>query len=84
MKITIEISPGELLDRIAILHVKQHRITDAVKLKNIEAEVTMHLGAMAPLGRPGTAEEVAEAIIWLLADESSYVTGTILDVTGGR
>jgi NAD(P)-dependent dehydrogenase (short-subunit alcohol dehydrogenase family) len=42
------------------------------------------IGATTPLGRPGTPEEVAEAIIWLLGDESSYVTGAILDVTGGR
>jgi NAD(P)-dependent dehydrogenase (short-subunit alcohol dehydrogenase family) len=37
-----------------------------------------------PVKRGGTAEEVAHAILWLLSDESSYVTGTILDVTGGR
>lgn len=42
------------------------------------------LGAMAPLGRPGQPTEVAEAIIWLLDDASSYVTGAILDVAGGR
>lgn len=37
-----------------------------------------------PLGRPGRADEVAAAIIWLLGDESPYTTGAILDVTGGR
>ncbi|MGU3494039.1 SDR family oxidoreductase [Xanthobacteraceae bacterium A53D] len=42
------------------------------------------LGATAPLGRAGTAEEVAQAIVWLLSDEASYVTGALLDVTGGR
>jgi NAD(P)-dependent dehydrogenase (short-subunit alcohol dehydrogenase family) len=34
--------------------------------------------------RGGTAEEVAEAILWLASEQSSYVTGTLLDVTGGR
>src|SRR4029079_5764837 len=42
------------------------------------------LGANTPIGRPGSAEEVAEAIVWLLSDQASYVSGAILDVTGGR
>ena len=42
------------------------------------------LGASAPLGRPGTAEEVAAAAIWLIGDAASYVTGALLDVAGGR
>ena len=42
------------------------------------------LGAQTPLGRPGTAEEVAQAIVWLLSDAASYVQGALLDVTGGR
>ncbi len=37
-----------------------------------------------PLRRPGTAQEVANAILWLVSDEASYCTGTILDVAGGR
>jgi NAD(P)-dependent dehydrogenase (short-subunit alcohol dehydrogenase family) len=42
------------------------------------------IGATAPLGRPGEAEEVARTILWLLSDEASYLTGAIVDVTGGR
>jgi NAD(P)-dependent dehydrogenase (short-subunit alcohol dehydrogenase family) len=37
-----------------------------------------------PMKRGGQPEEVAAAIIWLLSSEASYITGTILDVTGGR
>jgi NAD(P)-dependent dehydrogenase (short-subunit alcohol dehydrogenase family) len=37
-----------------------------------------------PMLRGGQPEEVAKAILWLLSDEASYSTGSILDVTGGR
>lgn len=37
-----------------------------------------------PMKRGGQAEEVAQAILWLLSDESSYTTGTLVDVAGGR
>ncbi|MEO0317160.1 MAG: hypothetical protein RL404_837 [Pseudomonadota bacterium] len=40
--------------------------------------------AGVPMQRGGTAAEVAEAIMWLASEQSSYVTGTLLDVTGGR
>ncbi len=40
-------------------------------------------GPSMPIGRAGTAEEVAQAIVWLLSDAASYVTGTFIDVTGG-
>jgi NAD(P)-dependent dehydrogenase (short-subunit alcohol dehydrogenase family) len=36
------------------------------------------------MGRPGTPDEVAEAIVWMLSDAASYVTGAVLDVSGGR
>ncbi|MEV0248353.1 SDR family oxidoreductase [Nocardia sp. NPDC050712] len=37
-----------------------------------------------PMGRGGRPEEVAEAIVWLLSEQASYVTGTFIDVAGGR
>jgi NAD(P)-dependent dehydrogenase (short-subunit alcohol dehydrogenase family) len=37
-----------------------------------------------PMGRAGEPEEVAAAIVWLLTAQASFVTGAILDVTGGR
>ncbi|MEW6121220.1 MAG: SDR family oxidoreductase [Pseudomonadota bacterium] len=42
------------------------------------------LGATTPMGRAGRPEEVAEAIVWLLSDAASYVTGTFLEMSGGR
>lgn len=37
-----------------------------------------------PMQRPGTAEEVAAGVVWLLSDAASYVTGTVLEIGGGR
>jgi NAD(P)-dependent dehydrogenase (short-subunit alcohol dehydrogenase family) len=42
------------------------------------------LAPLIPMQRAGTAEEIAESIVWLLSDKASYVTGTCLDVGGGR
>lgn len=42
------------------------------------------LKSMVPMQRGGQPEEVAASILWLLSDEASYVTGAILDVSGGR
>ncbi|HVY08036.1 MAG TPA: SDR family oxidoreductase [Burkholderiales bacterium] len=40
--------------------------------------------AFTPMKRGGTAEEVASAILWLLSEDSAYVTGSFIDVSGGR
>ena len=40
--------------------------------------------AFVPMKRGGTADEVARAIVWLLSNDASYVTGSFIDVTGGR
>jgi NAD(P)-dependent dehydrogenase (short-subunit alcohol dehydrogenase family) len=42
------------------------------------------LASQLPMQRAGTAHEVAEAIVWLMSETSSYTTGSIVDVTGGR
>jgi NAD(P)-dependent dehydrogenase (short-subunit alcohol dehydrogenase family) len=42
------------------------------------------MAPMIPMLRPGSADEVAQTIVWLLSDAASYVTGANLDVTGGR
>ena len=41
-------------------------------------------GPSVPLQRAGTAEEVAQAIVWLMSAKASYTTGVLLDVAGGR
>ena len=49
-----------------------------------EPDRASRMAVHVPMQRAGTAQEVAQAIVWLLSGESSYTTGAILDVTGGR
>ncbi|MBL4761445.1 MAG: SDR family oxidoreductase [Gammaproteobacteria bacterium] len=66
---------------------------NAVRLGLIQTELHAHAGDASrpeklknyiPIKRPGSPDEVAETIIWLLSDSASYVTGALLDVAGGR
>ncbi|MBN9390386.1 MAG: SDR family oxidoreductase [Chloroflexi bacterium] len=49
-----------------------------------DPEKAGRVGSRAPLQRPGRADEVAAAILWLLSEEASYCSGTVLAVSGGR
>ena len=49
-----------------------------------EPERAWALAPQVPMQRPGSPEEIAHAIVWLLSDEASYTTGALLDVGGGR
>ena len=49
-----------------------------------EPDRARRLGATAPLGRPAAPQEIGEAIVWLLSDASSYASGAIIDIAGGR
>lgn len=49
-----------------------------------QPERANQMAPMVPMQRAGSALEVAQAIVWLLSEESSYSTGVLLDVAGGR
>ncbi len=49
-----------------------------------QPERALRLAPTLPMQRPGRADEVAQAIVWLLSDAASYTTGAVLDVGGGR
>ena len=49
-----------------------------------QPERAWRLASTVPLARPGTPDEIAAAITWLLSDDASYATGAVLDVSGGR
>jgi NAD(P)-dependent dehydrogenase (short-subunit alcohol dehydrogenase family) len=53
-------------------------------IHDIHGGMNAELARTVPLGRSGTADEVARVVLWLASDEASYVHGAILDVSGGR
>jgi NAD(P)-dependent dehydrogenase (short-subunit alcohol dehydrogenase family) len=59
-------------------------IETALHADNGEPGRLLRLQPSIPMGRPGTAAEVAEAVAWLISPAASYVTGSILEVGGGR
>ena len=63
--------------RPGLIHTELH-------VSSGEPDRVHRLAGTIPVGRGGTADEVAAAIAWLCSDESSYVTGTFVDVSGGR
>ena len=57
--------------------------TDMQKDTGMPDRVGTYKGSV-PMKRGGTPEEVAEAVLWLCSDASSYCTGQFIDVSGGR
>jgi NAD(P)-dependent dehydrogenase (short-subunit alcohol dehydrogenase family) len=49
-----------------------------------EPDRAQRLAGQVPMGRAGSAEEIANTVVWLLSDEASYCTGALLDASGGR
>ena len=71
-------------ERVRVNAVRPGLIDTEIHASGGKPERATQLGATTPLGRAGSADEVAQAIVWLLSDEASYVTGALLDVAGGR
>lgn len=71
-------------DGVRVNAVRPGLISTDIHASGGQPDRAQRLGSTAPLGRPGEAREVAAAIVWLLGDQSSYCTGSVLDVAGGR
>jgi NAD(P)-dependent dehydrogenase (short-subunit alcohol dehydrogenase family) len=76
---------GEVAEEgIRVNAVRPGLIYTEIHAKGGEPQRVDRVKTLVPMKRGGMPEEVAAAVLWLLSDEASYVTGTILDVSGGR
>ena len=71
-------------DGIRVNAVRPGIVTTDIHACGGDPERASRLASAIPMLRAGLPEEVAKAIVWLASDESSYSTGSILDVAGGR
>lgn len=59
-------------------------VIDTTLHANASQERLEYLRSTIPMGRMGTADEVAESIVWLLSDKASYLSGSIIPIAGAR
>jgi len=69
---------------IRVCGIRPGIIETEIHAKGGSPDRAQELAHLIPMKRPGTAAEVAEAILWLMSDKASYATGTTIDVSGGR
>jgi len=69
---------------IRVAAIRPGLIDTEIHASGGEPDRAHRLAPMVPMKRVGTAQEIANAIVWLMSDEASYVTSAILDVSGGR
>jgi NAD(P)-dependent dehydrogenase (short-subunit alcohol dehydrogenase family) len=71
-------------DGIRVAAIRPGLIDTEIHASGGEPDRAHRLAHTVPMKRVGTADEIANAIVWLMSDDASYVTGAILDVSGGR
>ena len=69
---------------IRVAGIRPGLIDTEIHASGGEPDRAHRLAHMVPMKRVGQAEEIANAIVWLISDDASYVTSAILDVSGGR
>ena len=82
--LTVGLAHEVAADGIRVAGVRPGLIRTDIHASTGEPGRVERLQRTVPMGRGGEPGEVAEAIVWLLSDAASYVTGTTLDVSGGR
>lgn len=81
---TIGLSKEVAMENIRVNAVRPGLIYTDLHEKAGEKSRVDRLKHMVPMQRGGMPEEVAKAILWLASDDASYITGSILNVSGGR
>ena len=81
---TVGLAKEVAQEGIRVNAVRPGHIYTELHAKGGEPQRVDRVKTLVPMKRGGQPHEVASAILWLLSDEASYVTGTILDVSGGR
>jgi NAD(P)-dependent dehydrogenase (short-subunit alcohol dehydrogenase family) len=71
-------------DGVRVNAVRPGIVATDIHASGGQPDRAVEAGPQIPMGRAGQPEEVARAIVWLCSDQASYVTGAILDVSGGR
>lgn len=82
--LTIGLSKELAVDGIRVNAIRPGLIDTDIHASGGKPNRAFDNAHLVPLQRPGTAHEVAEAVVWLLGEASSYCTGSLLDVSGGR
>ena len=81
---TIGLAREVATDGIRVNAVAPGLVETGLHAANGEPQRLERLKPTIPMGRPGRPQEIAEAVVWLLSSAASYVTGTVLEVGGGR
>jgi NAD(P)-dependent dehydrogenase (short-subunit alcohol dehydrogenase family) len=81
---TVGLAKEVATEGIRVNGVRPGLILTDIHASGGQADRAHQLAHQVPMQRPGTAMEVAQAIVWLLSDAAAYVTGTHVDVGGGR
>ena len=81
---TLGIATEVVRDGIRVNAIRPGMIDTPIHAKTGDASRVAEFATRTPLGRAGRPEEVAEAILWLLSDKASLVTGAILNVMGAQ
>ena len=81
---TVGLAKEVAAEGIRVNAVRPGLIETDIHASGGEPDRATRLAPLVPLQRPGSADEIAQAIVWLLSDAASYCTGAILDVSGGR